>query len=334
MRVLLSIFCLTVLVSCTQEPSPIDWFIPAFGSSRLLILDEHTAPNGSAVPGLVHDQTSNGSARRRYLRGKAFLDAKRFDKALPLIRTAAAKSLPQAETDLAWMYSEGYGLPANPVEATRWYKSAAAHGEPAAQTVLGWMYYNGTNLRQDYAEALRWFRLAADQGYGEAQFFLGVAYYDEKSRNLSDAEIEKLVRQSGAFVIPIGPPELHNLNTWFRAGHHDVPAYFKAAYKWFRRAAAKGSPGAQCGLGLFYFYGIGVPSKRRIGFDWQRSKDMPPVNITWDCSTISVKVFQRIMPKRPNGTARQRNSVCLTQKTTLGSSTDGEPESCGTQRKV
>ena len=81
-----------------------------------------------------------------------------------------------AQSNLGYMYENGYGVPQDYAEAVRWYRLAANQGDSFAQTNLGYMYENGQGVLQDYAEAVRLYRLAADQGYASAQTFLGYMY--------------------------------------------------------------------------------------------------------------------------------------------------------------
>ena len=74
------------------------------------------------------------------------------------------------------MYGKGQGVPANAVEAVKWYRLAADQGYAAAQFFLGVMYGKGQGVPQNAAEAVRWFRLGAEQGDPDTQFMLGVMY--------------------------------------------------------------------------------------------------------------------------------------------------------------
>ena len=48
------------------------------------------------------------------------------------------------------------------------------------QTNIGYMYLNGYGVTQNYQEALKWHRLAADQGNAAAQYSLDVMYGNGK----------------------------------------------------------------------------------------------------------------------------------------------------------
>ena len=69
-----------------------------------------------------------------------------------------------------------FRVPQDYNEAIKWYRLAAEQGYSVAQSNLGFMYDNGFGTTQDYNEAVKWYRLAAEQGYSVAQFNLGVMY--------------------------------------------------------------------------------------------------------------------------------------------------------------
>ena len=68
------------------------------------------------------------------------------------------------QTNIGYMYLNGYGVTQNYQEALKWHRLAANQGNAAAQYSLDVMYGNGKGVTQDYQEALKWDRLAADQG--------------------------------------------------------------------------------------------------------------------------------------------------------------------------
>ena len=63
------------------------------------------------------------------------------------------------------MYDTGRGVPADDVEAVKWYQRAAAQGYVIAQYNLGVMYTNGDGVPKDPVEAYAWFSLAARRAF-------------------------------------------------------------------------------------------------------------------------------------------------------------------------
>ena len=61
-------------------------------------------------------------------------------------------------------------------KAVRLYRLAADHGHAAAQSQLAWMYISGKGVPRNYAKGLKLYHLAADQGDAGAQKALGLFY--------------------------------------------------------------------------------------------------------------------------------------------------------------
>jgi len=74
---------------------------------------------------------------------------------------------------LGKMYMIGQGVPKDPDQASKWFKTAAAQGNADAQFFLGSMYLLP---QKDIGEGLKWLRLSAEQGMQDAQLLLGKAY--------------------------------------------------------------------------------------------------------------------------------------------------------------
>ena len=133
-----------------------------------------------------------------------------------------------AQFNLAVKYWAGIGIPADDIEAVRWYRSAAEQGLALAQVSLGFMYATGDGVPEDDAEAARWYRLAAEQGIASAQLDLGRMYDNGTGVPEDDAE----------------------------------------AARWYRLAAEQGGASAQVSLGLMYFTGEGVPQDLVLAYMW------------------------------------------------------------------
>jgi uncharacterized protein len=107
--------------------------------------------------------------QRAYKRGD-------YATALKLLRPLAEQGNAHAQSNLAWMYDQGQGVPQDFKEAMKWYRSAAEQGLHEAQYNLGVMYSEGHGTPPDFKEALRWYRKAAMQGDAKAQYNLGFMY--------------------------------------------------------------------------------------------------------------------------------------------------------------
>lgn len=62
----------------------------------------------------------------------------------------------------------GSGVPKDPAEAFRWFKTAADSNLNIAQYNLGVMYLKGVYVPKDMTEARSWFEKAAKNGHADA----------------------------------------------------------------------------------------------------------------------------------------------------------------------
>ncbi|WP_323123520.1 tetratricopeptide repeat protein [Burkholderia alba] len=99
-----------------------------------------------------------------------------YPHALALLRPVAAAGDPAAAYYLGLMYRSGYGTPADPAAAARWFEQAARQDIPAAQFMLANAYRDGSGVPRDEARALELYRHAADHELPEAVQTLAMAY--------------------------------------------------------------------------------------------------------------------------------------------------------------
>jgi TPR repeat protein len=83
-----------------------------------------------------------------------------YARALAVFGPLAARGDPRAQTYLGFMYSNGYGVPQNYIEAANWLHLASEQGDARAQYLLGLMYDKGHGVPQDYVQATKWLDLA------------------------------------------------------------------------------------------------------------------------------------------------------------------------------
>ena len=82
----------------------------------------------------------------------------------------------QAQSNLGFLYDNGYGTPQDHKAAIKWFAKSAEQGNADAQNNLGDMYYNGDGTPQYYKAAIKWYTKSAEQGFAAAQYNLGVMY--------------------------------------------------------------------------------------------------------------------------------------------------------------
>ena len=88
----------------------------------------------------------------------------------------AQASDPDAQYEVAQMYSTGDGVAKSDTEARKWLERAAEQGHIAAEYELGIALREGRGAVQDYERAAEWIQRSAEHGHAEAQFALGMMY--------------------------------------------------------------------------------------------------------------------------------------------------------------
>jgi len=88
-----------------------------------------------------------------------------FSAALAPIQLAARDGHAWAQSDLADYFVDGFVIDKDLSSAAFWYRKAAEQGYAPAQTNLGWLYFNGyEGVAPNRAVAVHWFSEAAAQG--------------------------------------------------------------------------------------------------------------------------------------------------------------------------
>ncbi len=90
----------------------------------------------------------------------------------------AFAGVPEAQHDLAAIYTAGRGVTQNFEKAATWFREAADQKVANAAYNLGVLYHQGLGVEKDLDRALYWYREAAKMGHPEAQYNLGIAYIE------------------------------------------------------------------------------------------------------------------------------------------------------------
>jgi uncharacterized protein len=84
-----------------------------------------------------------------------------YATAYQLLHPLAEKGDARAQLNIAFLFSDGLGVPQDYAEALKWCRKAAEQGYAGAQGLLGYWYERGQGVPQDYVQAHMWFNLAA-----------------------------------------------------------------------------------------------------------------------------------------------------------------------------
>ncbi len=165
--------------------------------------------------------------------------------AVKSIETQAFEGRPEAQHDLAAIYTAGHGgVKQNFKRALFWFEQAAESNVANAAYNLGVLHHQGLGTKPDLAQAIGWYTKAAALGHPEAQYNLGIAYiegvgvgYDPVK---ADAYFEKAATQGITEAA-------YNLGLIYENGLLGKPEPDRALV-WYKEAADKGSPEAKAAL--------------------------------------------------------------------------------------
>jgi TPR repeat protein len=176
--------------------------------------------------------------------------------ALPIdqLETAAKRGDPEAQSELAFAYRAGRGMPADPAAAVEWHRKAAKQGVVASQAALGRCLLEGIGTAKQPIRGLYWLRKAALAGEPNAQALLGATFLRGYGRRLvrpDYREAEKWLLAASEQGVAQAQYDLSRLYFKKDADEQGLP--------WLRKAADRGHPSAHRLLSIMYREGRGVP---------------------------------------------------------------------------
>eukprot|EP01127_Copromyxa_protea_P001569 TRINITY_DN11530_c0_g1_i1.p1 TRINITY_DN11530_c0_g1~~TRINITY_DN11530_c0_g1_i1.p1 ORF type:complete len:454 (+),score=62.72 TRINITY_DN11530_c0_g1_i1:25-1386(+) len=214
-------------------------------------------------------------------------------RSIPLLERSSQAGDPLAMTNLAYLLSEGLGLPKDEHRTLELYKAAADQGKPKAIFNLALLHVSSDDLQKDIKEAERLLLIAAEHNYEGAMSLLGSWYlvpkYPEIPENIPEA-LRLLTRASDmgcneaktqlAWAYQTGRGgEINNelafrlyteaaergeeaaqdmLGRAYEYGDLTEGVNLQKAFMWYKKSADKGYSGAQASVGLFYLMGRGM----------------------------------------------------------------------------
>lgn len=130
-------------------------------------------PKEPNVDAFLTAQTPEGALRSRIKPDTDLPDT------IKLIEDKAFEGIPEAQHDLAAIYTAGHGgVAVDYNKAAAWFREAALGNVANAQYNLGVLYHQGLGVKQNIDTAFGWYRAAAREGHPEAQYNLGIAYIE------------------------------------------------------------------------------------------------------------------------------------------------------------
>ncbi|HTV79563.1 MAG TPA: tetratricopeptide repeat protein [Steroidobacteraceae bacterium] len=143
-----------------------------------------------------------------------------------------------------------------PLVDSRKLRSQAEHGNPQAQNDLAGLYSHGTGgVLPDAAQAASWYRKAADQQFGLASYNLAILYLQGRGVPKDEQQFFGWLQKSAQQGFALAQLALARE---YLSGRH-APKDPEQALVWFRKAAEQGDGQAEFALGVMYEEGEGVP---------------------------------------------------------------------------
>jgi hypothetical protein len=175
-----------------------------------------------------------------------------------LYALAAQAGHPDAQADLAYLYTVGLGVPRNDAAAAQWYQLAAVYGSPAASLALGAMYATGRGVPQSDETAVYWFQQAKQARFVADAYACGFGVPQDLTR--ARTLYEELAAKGDADAqFQLGNMFSNACGT----GLDDAEAV-----RWYEEAAQGGHPDAQIALSHMTRQGLGVAPNPAWAYQW------------------------------------------------------------------
>ena len=189
-----------------------------------------------------------------------------YEKAYPALLRFADKN-PLAQFNLGLLHKNGWGRPANEVEACRWFARAAQGEIPAAQHFFGDCLARGLQQPGNRLGAVEWYKKAAANGHLISLCSAGELYLEGKGVARDTRLGLALCTQAAQQEVPMA---MLRLADYYREGTV-VKRDLSAARYWYRQAAERHSPQAQYQLGVLLREGLGGARDRNAALFWLES---------------------------------------------------------------
>lgn len=218
---------------------------------------------GAALPPLPPEKPYSGPVDEAYGAFQRGFYVTALDKALQ----RASSGDGAAQTLVAEMMTNGFGIKRDAKTAAFWYREAAERGDPGGMFQYALLLMKGRNVPADKKAADEYMRRAAEGGNAQAQFnWAQILISDnpgEHGLELALPFYEKAAAQ--------GVPDAQYAVAQLYVSLKSVPQDKKAqARAWLEKAAKAGFDTAQLDMGIWLVNGVGGDRDYDKGFAWMR----------------------------------------------------------------
>jgi localization factor PodJL len=155
------------------EPQPVSLTVDA--APELIPVKEEAETETAVIDPSVEEFVKAESRQSQKLAERISADPA-LPEAIKKIEAKAFEGVPEAQHDLAAIYTAGHGgVAIDYKRAAQWFAEAAANGVANARYNLGVLYHQGLGVDRDINKAIGWYRAAAALGHPEADYNLGIA---------------------------------------------------------------------------------------------------------------------------------------------------------------
>jgi len=211
------------------------------------IIPQPTAP--APVQAAPQTKIETPSPKQQEQSAKALEKKIKRDNGLPDvikdIQNQAYNGIPEAQHDLAAIYTAGHGgVKQDYKRASFWFEQAADKNIANAAYNLGVLYHQGLGTDKDIAKAIKWYQKAGDLNHPEAQYNLGIAYIEGIGVPYDPFKASTYFRNAANQNVT---ESAYNLGLIYENGLLGEPKPDEALM-WYKTAADKGSPEAKQAL--------------------------------------------------------------------------------------
>ena len=159
-------------------------------------------------------------------------------------RLADKEKNAEARYQLARMIENGWGIPADEIQAMKVYRQAAEEGNEKAALKVGNAHYSGKLAEKSYPEAMKWFKKAAEKGNYLAQYNLGVMFEEGLGTKKDPVKAFQTYSKSADQGYYMAQAALGRMYV----GGIGTPQDYGRALRWYKLAADQGDVDSQMKL--------------------------------------------------------------------------------------